>query len=122
VTFRAKVDHLDPHGQAELSRKSQINMAGYDTLGICIFAGFGIGTVPETLSELLNAKYGWQVEPDILQKLGMETLKMEREFNRLAGFSSKDDRIPEWMTTQSLPEIDAVFDVPETDLDGVFNW
>ncbi len=32
LTIRAKVDHLDPKVQAALSRTSQINMAGYDTL------------------------------------------------------------------------------------------
>ena len=41
LTIRSKVDHLDPKGQVALSRTAQINMAGYDTLGACIFAGFG---------------------------------------------------------------------------------
>ncbi|MBN2145876.1 MAG: aldehyde ferredoxin oxidoreductase [Anaerolineales bacterium] len=122
LTIRAKVDHLDPKGQAELSRATQINMAGYDTLGACIFAGFGFSLAPETISMLLNARYGWQVGTDILQVLGRESLKLEREFNRRAGFTSAHDRLPEWMTRESLPPYNAVFDVPEEDLDGVFNW
>lgn len=122
LTIRAKVDHLDPRGQAELSRKVQLNMAGYDTLGACIFAGFGFAAAPETIRDLLNARYGWSVGDDILQVLGAETLKLEREFNRRAGFTPADDRLPEWMRREPLPPHNVVFDVPEEDLDGIFNW
>jgi aldehyde:ferredoxin oxidoreductase len=122
LTIRAKVNHLDPKGQADLSRGVQINMAGYDTLGACIFAGFGFGAAPEAIRDLLNARYGWTVGTDILQVLGKESLKLEREFNRLAGFSKADDRLPEYMTKEPLPPYNPVFDVSEDDLDGVFNW
>lgn len=122
LTIRAKVNHLDPKGQVELSRTVQINNAGYDTLGACIFAGFGFATAPETISELLNARYDWQVGADILQVLGRETLKLEREFNRRAGFTPVDDRLPEFMTVEPLPPFNAVFDVPDQELDNLFNW
>lgn len=122
LTIRAKVDHLNPEGQAALSRATQINMAGYDTLGACIFAGFGFAAAPETIRDLLNARYDWQVGADVLQVLGRETLSLEREFNRQAGFTSAQDRLPEWMTREPLPPTQAVFDVPEEDLDGLFNW
>lgn len=49
LTIRAKVDHLDPKIQADLSRTAQINMAGYDTLGACIFAGFEFASAPDTI-------------------------------------------------------------------------
>jgi aldehyde:ferredoxin oxidoreductase len=122
LTIRAKVDHLDPTVQADLSRTSQINMAGYDTLGACIFAGFGYATVPHTVSALLNARYGWDTPQDILQVLGRETLKLEREFNRRAGFTQAHDRLPEWITREPLPPFNAVFDVSDEDLDNVFNF
>jgi len=122
LTIRADVDHTDPQGQADLSRGAQINMAGYDTLGACIFAGFGFTAAPETIRDLLNARYGWQIEDDILQVLGRETLKLEREFNHQAGFTPANDRLPEWMTREPLPPHGVVFDVPERDLDKLFNW
>ncbi len=121
LTIRAKVDHLNPEGQAKLSRNAQLNMAGYDTLGACIFAGFGFGAAPEVIRDLLNARYGWQVGDGILQELGRETIQMEREFNRRAGFTTTDDRLPEWMTEEALAPTGAVFDVPAADLDGVFD-
>jgi aldehyde:ferredoxin oxidoreductase len=123
LTIRDKVDHLDPKVQVALSRGKQISMAGYDTLGACIFAGFGFAVSPPgTIAKLLNARYGWNVPDDILQVLGKETLKLEREFNRRAGFTAEDDRIPAWMTREPLSPTNAVFDVAEEDLDSLYNW
>ena len=123
LTIRAKIDHLDPKGQVELSRGVQYNMAGYDTLGACLFAGFGYAATPDgVVKRLLEARYGWDDLPDnILVELGKETIKMEREFNRRAGFTSKDDRLPEWMTREPLPPHNAVFDVPDDELDHIFD-
>ncbi len=121
LTIRAQVDHLNPEGQAALSQKAQFSMAGYDTLGACIFAGFGFAAAPETIRDLLNARYGWQMDADVLAQLGEETLRLEREFNRLAGFTSAQDRLPEWMTREPLPPHNVVFDVPDADLDGIFD-
>jgi aldehyde:ferredoxin oxidoreductase len=122
VTFRTNVDHLSPIGQVDVSRKAQINMAGYDSLGTCIFAGFGFGAAPETITGLLRGRYGWDIPPDFLQLLGRETLKAEREFNARAGFKPEADRIPAWMTEEPLPPNDTVFDVPPAELDDLFNW
>jgi aldehyde:ferredoxin oxidoreductase len=122
LTFRAKVDHLSPEGQVELSRKFQINMAGYDSLGACIFAGFGFGAAPETVPGLIRARYGWDVPADYLQVLGKQTLLAERAFNKGAGLSPEDDRLPKWMSEQPLPPHNSVFDVPENELDQMFNW
>jgi aldehyde:ferredoxin oxidoreductase len=117
---RAKVDHLKPEGQAELSRGVQINMAGYDCLGACLFAGFGFAKAPGVIRELLKARYGWDGGEEILQDLGRQTLRLEREFNLAAGFTAADDRIPEWMRTEPLPPHDTVFDIPDEELDGLW--
>ncbi len=121
-TVRAKVDHLDAKANIATSRGAQINMAGFDTLGACIFAGFGFMVNPEVIPDLLSARYGWQVGSDILQVLGKETISLEREFNRRAGFTAADDRIPEYMRTEPLPPHNSVFDASAEDLDSVFNW
>ena len=122
LTIRAKVNHLDPKGQAALSRAAQINMAGYDTLGACIFAGSGFAAAMDTIKDLLNARYGWNVGMDILQDLGRKSLSLEREFNRQAGFTKYHDRLPEFMRVEGLPPFNPVFDVSDEDLDNVFNW
>jgi aldehyde:ferredoxin oxidoreductase len=123
LTIRAQINHLDPNVQADVSRNAQLNMAGYDTLGACIFAGFGYAATPDfVVKRLLAARYGWDDLPDnILQELGKQTIKMEREFNRRAGFTKEDDRIPQWMTKEPLPENGSVFDVSEEALDTIFS-
>jgi aldehyde:ferredoxin oxidoreductase len=122
LTIRAKIDHLDPKVQVAVSRTAQLNAAGYDTLGACVFAGFGFAAAPGTVHDLLKARYGWEVSDDILQDLGKKTLQLEREFNQRAGFTKEDDRLPEWMTREKLPPHNSVFDVPDEDLETVFDW
>ena len=121
LTIRAQIDHLDPYIQADVSLNAQLAMAGYDTLGACVFAGFGFGASPESIRDLLNARYGWQVDTDILKSLGRETILLERAFNHAAGFTTADDRLPEWMTREALPPLDPVFDVPNKTLDTLFD-
>ncbi len=123
LTIRAQINHLDPNAQRDVSRNAQLNMAGYDTIGACIFAGFGYAATPDgVVKRLLKARYGWDDLPDnILQELGKQAIRMEREFNRRAGFTAKDDRLPEWMTKEALPENGAVFDVSEETLDHIFD-
>jgi aldehyde:ferredoxin oxidoreductase len=123
LTIRAKVNHLDPTQQKEASLNAQLNMAGYDTIGACIFAGFGYAATPDgVVKRLLKARYGWDDLPDnILQELGKQTIKMEREFNKRAGFTAKDDRLPDWMTREAIPENGSVFDVSEEVLDHIFD-
>jgi aldehyde:ferredoxin oxidoreductase len=121
LTIRAKVNHLDPKGQVEVSRPSQYKMAGYDSLGMCIFAGFGVSLAPEVLSKFIKARYGWEVGDDYLVDLGKESIRLEREFNCRAGFTAADDRLPEWLTRQPLPPHNVVFDVPGEELDHIFD-
>jgi aldehyde:ferredoxin oxidoreductase len=123
LTIRAKVNHLDPNAQKNPSLTAQLNMAGYDTLGACIFAAFGYAATPDgVIQRLLRARYGWDDVPDnVLQELGKQAIRMEREFNRRAGFTKEDDRLPKWMTEEQLPPHNSVFDVSEEVLDHFFD-
>jgi aldehyde:ferredoxin oxidoreductase len=74
------------------------------------------------IQRLLKARYGWDDLPEnVLQALGKETIKLEREFNRRAGFTKEDDRLPKWMTEQPIPETGHAFDVSEEVLDHIFD-
>jgi aldehyde:ferredoxin oxidoreductase len=121
LTIRAKVDHLDPTIQVELSRNTQYSMAGYDSLGACIMGGFGFALDATIIPDLIKGRYGWDVSPDYLKKLGREAILLEREFNHKAGFTKADDRLPEWMTREQLPPTNAVFDVSDEELDTIFD-
>lgn len=119
LTIRARVDHTNPEGQVRLSRDTQYKMAGYDSLGACIFGGFGMAA--DMVRDLINGRYGWSVGDDFLTTLGRESILMEREFNRRAGFTAADDRLPEWMTQEPVAPTQAVFDVPESELNSIYD-
>src|SRR5512143_1864694 len=82
LTIRAQINHLDPSIHRDVSLNAQLNMAGYDTIGACIFAGFGYAATPDAVvKRLLRARYGWDDLPDnILQELGKQAIRMELEF------------------------------------------
>ena len=86
-------------------------------LGLALPAA-GLAQIP---TDGLVARYGLDVDAGILAQLGKETLELEREFNRLAGFTAADDRLPEWMTREQLPPHNTVFDVPEAEMDAIFD-
>ena len=121
LTIRAQIDHQNPDGQVALSRNAQLNAAGYDTLGVCAFAGFGFAATPLTIRDLLEARYGTSFPEDILQALGRNAIRLEREFNRAAGFTTADDRLPEWMTRETVAPHNTLFDVPDHELDAIFS-
>ncbi len=117
---RFKMDQTE--GLVEASRDAQINMAAMDSLGLCIFAAFAIGS-PEggkAFFAALSAKSGVQMGPDAIGQLGNRVLKAEREFNRRAGFTAKDDRLPEFFYKEPLPPHNKVFLVTDKELDSVF--
>ncbi len=119
------VDPLKPDGQLELSRNLQITTAALDSAGLCIFIAFAILDIPEGLEaipEMLNARYGLNMTLDGVTKHGQEILKAERAFNTAAGFTNLDDRLPDFFKDKKLPPHDVVFDVPDEELDKLYNF
>ena len=119
------VDPLKPEGQIELSRNLQIATAAIDATGMCLFVAFPILDQPETfqaLIDMINAFYGLSLTGDDVTELGKSILKNEREFNLEAGFTSKDDRLPDYFKKEKLPPHDITFQVKDEELDEVFNW
>jgi aldehyde:ferredoxin oxidoreductase len=119
------VDPLSPQGQVELSRNLQISTAAIDSTGMCLFIAFAILDQEETfnaLVDMINSFSGLSLTGDDVAELGKNVLKMEREFNRQAGFTEKDDRLPEYFLKESLPPYNVKFKVSDADLDSVFNF
>jgi len=119
------VDPLKSEGQIELSRNLQIATAAIDSTGMCLFIAFAVLDQPETfqaLIDMINAFYGLSLTADDVVALGKNVLKMERDFNRSAGFSKEHDRLPAFFKVQPIPPHNVVFDVTDEELDTVFNW
>ncbi|MFO8058563.1 MAG: aldehyde ferredoxin oxidoreductase C-terminal domain-containing protein [bacterium] len=119
------VDPLQPEGQAELSRNLQVATAAIDAAGLCVFISFAVLDNPDGLNavpEMINARYGWDLDMDAVNKYGEGILKAELDFNRRAGFTKEHDRLPEFFVKEKLAPHDTVFDVPDEDLDGVHSY
>jgi aldehyde:ferredoxin oxidoreductase len=119
------VDPLSPEGQVELSRNLQIATAALDSTGYCLFIAFAILDQSDTFQAMvdsINAFYGLSMTADDVNDLGKKILSMERDFNKRAGFTKEDDRLPRYFRREKLPPHDVIFDVPEAELDQVFNW
>ncbi|MEJ5299466.1 MAG: aldehyde ferredoxin oxidoreductase C-terminal domain-containing protein [Thermodesulforhabdaceae bacterium] len=119
------VDPLSPEGQVELSRNLQIATAAIDSTGMCLFIAFAIMDQPDTFQaflEMINAFYGINMTLEDFVELGKRILSMERDFNIRAGFCPGDDRLPEFFKKEPLSPHNVVFDVPDEELDKVFNW
>lgn len=119
------VDPLSPEGQIELSRNLQIATAAVDSTGMCLFVAFAVLDQPETfqsLIDMLNAFYGLSLTADDVAALGKSVLKNEREFNIKAGFTSAQDRLPDFFQKEVLAPHGVTFTVKNEDLDTVFNW
>ncbi len=120
------VDPLKPEGQIELARNLQIATAGLiDATGMCLFIAFAILDQPETfqaLVDLINAFTGESFTGDDLAARGKAILKSERDFNFRAGFTEKDDRLPEYFKKEPLAPHNVTFQVSDEDLDEVHNF
>jgi len=111
-------DPGDKEGKVEISRNLQVAMAVMDSLGICIFASF-VFENPDNIALLANmvgAKFGGEWDIPKLMGLGVQALAMEKKFNRDAGLTAKDDRLPEFMYREELPGSGLLFDISDEEL------
>lgn len=119
------VDPLKPEGQVELSRNLQIATAAIDATGMCLFIAFAILDQEDTfraLIDIINGFSGASLTADDVTALGKTILETERDFNARAGFTSKDDRLPDYFKQEALPPHNVTFGVEDKDLDEVMSW
>jgi aldehyde:ferredoxin oxidoreductase len=100
---RLKTREMDLASMIEQSLVAQTNTAATDSLGLCIFGRSVTEPNIEFIVNAINAACGTALTADFFAALGRETLRLEREFNRRAGFTAKDDELPEFFYTEALP-------------------
>ena len=111
-------------GQGPVSKFLQAFFAAIDTLGVCLFASLPLLDFPELQKHLIaavEAKLGVQLGENYLIESGEFVMKTEREFNEKAGFSNKDDRLPDFFYKEKIDTTGTVFDVPDEEIEGVYN-
>ncbi|CAG37205.1 aldehyde ferredoxin oxidoreductase family protein [Desulfotalea psychrophila] len=118
-------DPLSKEGQIELSRNLQTATAAIDSTGMCLFIAFAAlddATCLPALIDLLNARFGISLDGNDVVNLGQHILKTERAFNQAAGFTNKDDRLPEFFYKEALPPHNVVFDFTGEEIDSFWDF
>jgi aldehyde:ferredoxin oxidoreductase len=109
--------------KADVVRAFQQTTAFIDSSGHCLFIAFAILDIAEGFEGLVeecSGVIGTDWTGDDVTRIGQEILDKELAFNRAAGFTKADDRIPEFMKYEKLPPHNVVWDVPDATLDAVF--
>jgi aldehyde:ferredoxin oxidoreductase len=118
------LDPLKPDGQVEASRNTQVAMASVDCTGLCLLASFAL-TTPEGAGAFLNAmnaKFGAQMGPEDIPAMGIRVLKEELDFNRKAGFTSADDRLPRFFYEEPLAPHNKVVLISDEEMDQALTF
>ena len=112
------VDPYKKDGQIELSTTMQVAMATCDCLGLCMMA-FVCTADPTNvgyLCEMMAGKFGGEWDANKLFGIGIQNLSLELEFNKRAGFTSADNKFPDFMYIETLPSTGSIIDFTEDDL------
>ena len=100
-------------------------IAAFDCTGHCFMATVAaFDPEPgEAFRKVLSAKLGTQLGPeDFPGAMGVRVLKAEREFNRKAGFTNQDDRLPKFFYEEPLPPHNTVFAISDGEIDRTFDF
>lgn len=100
---RLKTREMSTDELMAVSLREQISSAAQDSLGLCIFGRSVTNVQLEFIASAINDALGTEFTPDFFYELGKETLKLEFEFNRQAGFGADDDELPDFFYEEPIP-------------------
>jgi len=87
----------------ETSLEIQALSAAADSLGLCIFGRSVTNEKLDFITQAINDAHNTELEASFYVALGRDTLKLEAQFNREAGFDEVDDELPSFFYTEELP-------------------
>ena len=117
---RLKTREMDGAEIISQSLAHQARVAANDSLGLCIFGMSVTNPNTEFLANAINAAHGTSLTKDFFEPLGRDALRLEYEFNRRAGFTAKDDELPEFFYTEPLPPTNLVARFHGADVHGMY--
>lgn len=100
---RLKTREMKTEDMISQSLLHQTRVAANDSLGLCIFGMTVTNFNQDFMIDAINAAHGTQLTPAFFEALGRATLRLEREFNRQAGFDVQDDDLPSFFYDEPLP-------------------
>jgi aldehyde:ferredoxin oxidoreductase len=120
-TIRSQVeDHHSAVGQATASKMSQIATLQWDSLGFCYFIGSAVPELSQ-ICDLIRAVHSHECLPEQIRRMAIKTLRIERDFNRKAGFGPAHDRLSEYFHTTENVDTGTICDIPESEIEDLMN-
>jgi aldehyde:ferredoxin oxidoreductase len=80
----------------------QANCAAVDSVGICVFGRSVTNVNHDFIVNALNDALGTELDTKWFYDFGIETLKLEDEFNEKAGFNADEDELPSFFYDEKL--------------------
>src|SRR5882762_9339831 len=117
---RLKTREMDLESLVSQSLLHQTRVAANDSLGLCIFGMSVTNPNTEFLTAAINAAHGTSLTKDFFEALGRDALRLEWEFNKRAGFTEKDDELPEFFYREPLPPTNQVARFHAADVHGMY--
>jgi aldehyde:ferredoxin oxidoreductase len=115
-----KLDPKSPQGHVQASIRVQPVMAFVDCTGVCLFATMALGS-PEggaAFFKAMGAKLGRSFGPQDMIEMGSRCIKTEKAFNRKAGLTAADNRLPAFFKQEPLAPNNYVFQISDAELDA----
>lgn len=102
-----------------LSSVMQSSSATADNM-MCLFGWFSL-LGSEYIVDVLEGIYGGEWDMERVIGIGVRTIMMENEFNKKAGFTKEDDRLPDFFYKEKSPATGAVFDISQEEISKVYD-
>jgi len=81
----------------------QVMCATADSLGLCIFGRSVTNVHVDFIINAVNEAHGIELAESFFRELGQQTLDLETQFNKAAGFTDADDELPAFFYDEALP-------------------
>lgn len=108
-------DHKATEGVAEELKGTRIGVTVCDNM-LCLFAFVALGSDKDgmvAIADALTGLYGKEFDVNGVLNIGVETLKMEFEFNEKAGFTKEDDKLPDFFYNEIASGCGKKYEVSE---------
>lgn len=113
--FDGDYERFDDEGAGEQAKAFQDYLSLYNPLGLCKFAG-KIGTVYESLPDLINAAAGWDLTLEDVRLAGERIFNLKRIINNSLGITRADDTLPKRLLTHPRPSGQAEGKLPDLEM------
>ncbi|KGK91957.1 hypothetical protein DP73_01105 [Desulfosporosinus sp. HMP52] len=107
--------------QAYVSTKLQVAMSFADSM-MCIFAFAHTVTDLQLFAEMMAGLFGGKADLLRVTSIGVKSLLTERAFNKMAGMTIKDDRLPDFFYTERSIATGSQFDINDYELEVLFEF